>query len=70
MPSTNAIEPGLRRIDSIPRATGVVLSATTAANARGSDIAMKHCGQAANMTQDAAPTWVCAMTTRTTMQAT
>ncbi len=31
---------------------------------------MKHCGQAANMTQEAAPTWVCAMTMRTTMQIT
>src|SRR6185437_855554 len=69
-PSTKVTEPGLRRIDSTPSATGVVLSATTPAKARGSDIAMKHCGQAANMTQEVAPTWVCAMITRTTMQAT
>jgi len=70
VPSTNAIEPGLRWIDATASATGVVLSATTAAKARGRVMAMKHCGQAANMIQEAAPTWVCAMTTRTTRQTT
>ena len=70
VPSTKVTEPGLRRIDSTPSATGVMFSATTAAKARGSDIAMKHCGQAANMIQEAGPTWVCAMTTRTTSPAT
>ena len=70
VPNTNAIALELCRSDPTASTTGVTFSAMTPANARGSDTAMKHSGQAPNSTQELAPTWICATTTRATMQST